>query len=1044
MTTHAAGSPVPECGIRRIYRSAAFDAGRAAGARELQWEAVCRLARELGFDSLLIPACAAGRPEGRAGGAEQYALGADGRETMGQALGHLSALCAQHGLSLMVEVAPPPRQAPGSLAEGFARDWASGLGEWSQAGVAGYCFHRPASLPAHAWAQTLSEVRRVQPVSFFMAWTPGLDAAQLRSLAPAGFDAVFSSLPWWDYRAAWLAEEHERLRSVAAVFAPLGDPRGGAPADAAPLRRAWAAAISGDGVLVPDQVHRALGDEATKSMNEWLALRQAGAEPLRILSGGSSPATVLFRNGAGLALNPDDEAPAPLDWSLVQSRLPDSYSLLQRLSDSEGGLLAPGGCERFLARAAPPVRIHAAGIADKRKHGLGLMRAPRIAIEDVRPRVQEGRFAVKCALGQPLRVEADVFMDGHDVIAASLLWRAADETEWREQPMSKLDNDRWRAVWVPLRLGRHYYTIRAWRDEWGSYREQLSKKLAADQDVSLEVEEGRMMLQAAQVRARRGAPELADRLQALLEQLGPPRRGASAGRRRPAPPEGDIPPATPQAVQCLMSDEADKAMRMADPRQHETLAETIYPLAVERREAVFASWYELFPRSQGPAPGVHGSLNDVRRRLPAIRAMGFDVLYFPPIHPIGQRNRKGRNNALSAQPDDPGSPYAIGSAQGGHDAVHPELGTLEDFQALLRAAHRHGLEIALDFAVQCSPDHPWLEQHPEWFAWRADGSLRHAENPPKRYEDIVNPEFYRTAAPPQPQAPLWRELRDVVLFWVEQGVRIFRVDNPHTKPLPFWEWLIGEVQGAHPDTIFLSEAFTRPKMMYRLAKLGFSQSYTYFTWRNHKRELTEYLEELNSEPVAHFFRPNFFVNTPDINPYFLQSSGRPGFLIRAALAATTSGSWGMYSGFELCEAQALPGREEYQDSEKYQLRWRDWEQPGGIVAEISQLNRIRRANPALQSHLGIRFHAVDDDSVLFFSKSTPQQDNIVLVAISLDPHSARSGSIELPLWQWRLPDDASVQMEDLFSGHRFSLAGRRHWVTLAPDRPFFVWRVCLP
>jgi starch synthase (maltosyl-transferring) len=467
-----------------------------------------------------------------------------------------------------------------------------------------------------------------------------------------------------------------------------------------------------------------------------------------------------------------------------------------------------------------------------------------------------------------------------------------------------------------------------------------------------------------------------------------------------------------------------------------------YPVTVERQAARFANWYELFPRSHSPEPGRHAVFDDVARRMPAIRDMGFDVLYFPPVHPIGLRNRKGKNNALSANPDEPGSPYAIGSEDGGHDAVHPDLGTLDDFRRLVAIAREHNLEIALDFAIQCSPDHPWLAQHPGWFAWRADGSLRYAENPPKRYEDIVNVDFY--GPPNTRQTSLWVALRDVVLFWVVQGVRMFRVDNPHTKPLPFWEWLIADIQRQHPDVLFLSEAFTRPKMMYRLAKIGFSQSYTYFTWRETKQELTDYLLELNQPPVADIFRPHFFVNTPDINPRFLQASGRPGFLIRAALATTLSGLWGMYNGFELCEGRALPGKEEYLDSEKYEIRTWDWNRPGNIIAEISQLNRIRRSNPALQTHLGLHFHHCDNGQVIFFSKATAQRDNVVLVAISLDPDATQAAMLELPLWEFGLPDDGALDAQDLFNGHRFTWHGKYQTVTLSPQQPFAVWRIAKP
>ena len=463
-------------------------------------------------------------------------------------------------------------------------------------------------------------------------------------------------------------------------------------------------------------------------------------------------------------------------------------------------------------------------------------------------------------------------------------------------------------------------------------------------------------------------------------------------------------------------------------------------LDVERPQAEFASWYELFPRSQSGDVNRHGTFDDVIGRLADIRAMGFDVLYFPPIHPIGMKNRKGRNNTLTPAPDDLGSPYAIGSAEGGHDAIHPQLGTLADFRRLVAAARENGLEIALDFAIQCSPDHPWLKDHPDWFKWRPDGTIKYAENPPKKYQDIVNVDFYGEDA-----AGLWAALRDIVLYWAGEGVRIFRVDNPHTKPLPFWQWMIAEVRARDPDVIFLSEAFTRPKMMYRLAKVGFSQSYTYFTWRNTKQELTEYLVELSTTDVKEFFRPHFFVNTPDINPYFLQTSGRPGFLIRAALAATLSGLWGVYSGFEVCEAAPLPGREEYLDSEKYEIRVRDRNAPGNIVREITALNRIRKANPALQSHLGVTFYNAFNDQILLYGKRLPDGEDMILVAVSLDPHNVQEATFEFPLWEWKLPDHGSLYVEDLMRGNAAVWTGKLQRVRLDPaDLPFAIWRVTLP
>ena len=417
--------------------------------------------------------------------------------------------------------------------------------------------------------------------------------------------------------------------------------------------------------------------------------------------------------------------------------------------------------------------------------------------------------------------------------------------------------------------------------------------------------------------------------------------------------------------------------------------------------------------------------------------MGFDTLYFPPIHPIGTTNRKRRNNTLTPGPDDPGSPYAIGSADGGHEAIHPELGGFDEFARLVEAAAQHGLEIAIDFAIQCSPDHPWLKQHPGWFAWRPDGSMKYAENPPKKYQDIVNVDFYGPDAVPA----LWVALRDIVLLWVGHGVKVFRVDNPHTKPLPFWEWMIAEVRARHPDTIFLAEAFTRPNMMYRLAKIGFSQSYTYFTWRNTKAELVDYLTELATTAPADFYRPHFFVNTPDINPVFLQTSGRPGFRIRAVLAATLSGLFGVYSGFELCDGVPIPGKEEYLDSEKFEIKPRDWQAPGNIIADITLLNRLRRENPALQTHLNTRFLDAGNDRVIYYAKPAADGSDIILVMVSLDPFGPQETGFEVPLWLFGLPDTASVAVEDLAEGYRFRWYGKAQTIRLDPAQPYRIWRI---
>lgn len=646
------------------------------------------------------------------------------------------------------------------------------------------------------------------------------------------------------------------------------------------------------------------------------------------------------------------------------------------------------------------------------------LRMPRIAIEAVEPVLEGGRFAAKATIGHPVRVRARIFTDGHDQLAAAVCWRGRGEEGWRRARLSPIGNDGWEGEFTPTEVALHEFRIEAWWDLYKTYHVELGKKYAAGVPVELEVEEGRLHVQRA---VERTDGTLRATLEDILVRLGHSHL-------------------TEERVSLLLAAETAAAMNDADPREHCSLT-PCYPLDVERTRALFASWYELFPRSETDSPERHGTFRDVVKRLPTIRDMGFDVLYFPPIHPIGRKHRKGRNNSLEAGPGDPGSPYAIGSEDGGHDAIHPELGSFEDFRALVAAAREHGLEIALDFAIQCSQDHPWLREHPGWFSWRPDGTIKYAENPPKKYQDIVNVDFYAEDAKPG----LWEALRDVVWLWVEQGVKIFRVDNPHTKPLPFWEWLIADIRARDPDVMFLSEAFTRPAMMARLGKVGFNQSYTYFTWRNTKAEMAEYLAELNQPPLRDCYRPNFFVNTPDINPYFLQTSGRPGFLIRAALATMGSGLWGMYSGFELCEAAPVPGKEEYLDSEKYEIRPRDYRAPGNIVWEIAQLNRIRRQNPALQTHLGLQLYHCFNDNILYFGKRTPDLRNFILVAVSMDPHNAQEGHFELPLWEFGLPDDAHTQGEDLMNGHRWTWYGKTQWMRIEPwHLPFGIWRITPP
>lgn len=652
---------------------------------------------------------------------------------------------------------------------------------------------------------------------------------------------------------------------------------------------------------------------------------------------------------------------------------------------------------------------------------LELLAGSRLAIESVWPEIDGGRFPIKRSVGDTVTVEADIFCDGHDKIAAALLYKRADERVWHEAPMAHVDNDRWRGQFAVRDNAMYLYTIAAWRNQFASWKDEVTKKKAARSPISLELAEGIVLLRDAAGHSERGT---AGERRALLSFAD----------------EVDALTDDEQRLQKLLGDEASDLMLRAGPRTHLTKYSRELGVWVDRRRAAFSAWYELFPRSQSGDVQRHGTFRDVIDRLPYVRDLGFDVLYLTPIHPIGRTNRKGRNNSLKAERRDPGSPYAIGSAEGGHEAIHPELGSFDDFARLVSAAHEHGLEIALDFAIQCSPDHPWIKEHPEWFDWRPDGSIRFAENPPKKYEDIVNVHFYRDAYP-----SIWYALRDVVLFWAERGVRIFRVDNPHTKPYPFWEWMIADVHARFPDTIFLSEAFTRPKVMKRLAKLGFTQSYTYFTWRNTKSELTDYLTELTRTEAREFYRPNFFVNTPDINPVYLQTSGRAGFQVRLVLAAMLAGNYGVYSGFELCEGRALPGKEEYLDSEKYELKAWDWDRPGHIREDIALVNRLRRKHPALQQFANLNFYNAWNDNILYFGKFTDDRRDFVLVAVNLDPHATQGAHFEVPLWEFGLSDEAAIGVEDLVSGEAFTWTGKVQHMLLDPrQRPYALWRLLPP
>jgi starch synthase (maltosyl-transferring) len=596
---------------------------------------------------------------------------------------------------------------------------------------------------------------------------------------------------------------------------------------------------------------------------------------------------------------------------------------------------------------------------------IGVRTGRRILIEDLYPSVEGGRFAVKRIAGEPVSVWADLVRDGNAVLAADLLWRPGTAGKWLRAPLEPHGNDRWTATFTPPKPGRYEYAVEAWTDVFATWRRDVLAKRQAGLDVSLETLEGRQILEDLKPRNAADAR--------LIRELCRDTETGSLDR--------------------LLLD--DVAAAAASDQQTDLTRSATMPLVADRPLARAGAWYEMVPRSQGSVPGRHGTFDDCIARLPEIASLGFDVVYLTPIHPIGRTNRKGRNNAITAKPGDPGSFYAIGSADGGHDAIHPGLGTLADFRRFIAACADHGMEVAMDFAVQCSPDHPWIAEHPEWFKRRPDGSMQYAENPPKKYQDIVNPDFYGADA-----ERLWLALRDVVLFWVAQGVRIFRVDNPHTKPFPFWEWLIREVQALHPEVIFLAEAFTRPKVMKALGKLGFTQSYSYFTWRTEKKELQTYLSELTGYPEREYFRPNFFVSTPDILPVQLQSGEPWMFKARVALAATLCGNYGIYNGFELLEHEPLPGKEEYLDSEKYEIKVRDWDKPGNIKNYIGQLNWMRKTNAALQQTDNLRFASLDDAEVIGFVKESPARDNAVAVAIALSKAGPRQfwfhfGEIEI-------------------------------------------------
>jgi starch synthase (maltosyl-transferring) len=630
-----------------------------------------------------------------------------------------------------------------------------------------------------------------------------------------------------------------------------------------------------------------------------------------------------------------------------------------------------------------------------------------VVIEQVKPELDGGRYPIKRIVGETLEVTADIFKEGHDTIAGILRYKVHGDKHWQEVPMHHVDNDRWTGSFVLSENTRYLYSIGAYVRSFDTWQAELTKKHGVVPDLSSELLEGKAQLKDAMSQAK--GPDTT----MLKEWLG----------------KWDA--ASSQEARIAIALDAELATLVA---QHEQRAAwSTYPqeLAVvaDRERARYGAWYEIFPRSEGTIEGQGGTFNDCEARLPAIREMGFDVLYLTPIHPIGETNRKGHNNSLTAQPGEPGSPWAIGSHHGGHDAVEPALGTLEDFDRFSKTVHQHGMEIALDFAINATPDHPYVKQHPEWFKRRPDGTIKYAENPPKKYEDIYALDFYSEAWP-----EIWQEMKRVFLFWIQHDVKIFRVDNPHTKPVIFWEWLIAEIQRDHPDAVFLAEAFTKPKMMRVLAKAGFTQSYTYFTWRNSKMEMTEYLTELTQSEMKEYFRPNFFANTPDILPPILQQAGRPAFKFRLFLAATLSTTYGIYNSYELCENRAIPGTEEYQDSEKYEIRHWDWNRPGNIRDYITRINQIRRDNPALQSFTNLKFYESNNEHILFYGKMTPDKTNILLFAVNMDPYAVQEARFIIPLEEFGIPETATYHLHELIQDYRHDVVGPEYIIRFDPNQ----------
>jgi starch synthase (maltosyl-transferring) len=928
-------------------------------------------------------------------------------------------------------------------------------------GVAGFRCDAAYQVPGYAWSEIIAAARGERPDCVFAAETLGGSPQQVIQLAGAGFDYLFNSSKWWDFSAPWLMEQYERYRHVAPsiAFPESHDTprlaaelaaRTDAEIEAEYRFRYLFAALFSSGVMLPmgyefgfsralDVVrtrpedwerprfdisgfigevnafkasHRALVEEGA---SEVIAGTSGGLALVRRASSSSQTVAVL--------IDPSRTAPAEIAASDLETVLggvaidvtPPVRA--QRRGDSPDVIrLAPLEIrvyERADERASASKGSDMHQVGDLAQFGVSPASAGPLVIENVSPQIDGGRHPIKRIVGDEVVVEADVFREGHDPIAAFLCYRECGESRWRQTPMRPLGNDRWTASFPVARSVAHEYTVEGMPDPYAAWQHGVERKRAAGQPLEFEAGEGRALFVAAIGRSAGNARLEIEKTLAAID----------------AETDDDT------RVDIMLSAEAGALAARHPDRNFATRHEPALRVDVDRRAAQFAAWYELFPRSAGTIAGRHGTFADVERRLPELRALGFDVIYLPPIHPIGHAHRKGRDNALVAGPDDVGSPWAIGNENGGHTAIEPALGDFSAFAKLVATARANALEIALDYALQCSPDHPWIGEHPEWFAFRPDGSIKYAENPPKKYQDIVNFDWFG-----EHRDSLWNALRDIVLFWIERGVRTFRVDNPHTKPFAFWEWMIGDVRARHPDTIFLAEAFTRPKVMNELAKVGFAQSYTYFTWRTTKAELTEYVTELATTEMAEFYRPHFWPNTPDILALHLQTGGRPAFRIRLVLAATLSSLYGVYSGYELAENRALPGREEYANSEKYEIVVRDYTDPASLASEIASINRIRRENPALHDWRNVTFYRADDDSVIFYGKRSG--DNVLLVAVNLDPAIARDPVLWLPTGELGIADDQAYDIEELLGATKHVWRGSPHRWRLDPSiNPAAIFRL---